>query len=180
MEYCHLIELCPVDCSFISTPRLVGRGGGLAVVFKKHLMCQSMSAGMYSSFELQMTKVGRSNSFYCILVYRPPGPASSFLSDFTDFLSSIIKLNRVIIVGNFNIHVDDDACNTASEFLNITESFNFTQHVSGPMHSKGHTLNLVLSYDLNTNNVCIEDIFISDHKCILFDLPCNEDPLPVK
>lgn len=37
MEYCHLIELCPVDCSFISTPRLVGCGGGLAVVFKKHL-----------------------------------------------------------------------------------------------------------------------------------------------
>lgn len=179
MDYCHLIELCPVDCSFISSPRLVGRGGGLAVVFKKHFICQSMSAGMFSSFELQMIKAGRSNSFYCFLVYQPPGPMDSFLSEFTDFLSSTIKLNSVIIVGDFNIHVDDDACNIASEFLSITESFNFTQHVTGPTPNKGHTFDLVLSHGLNTSNICIEDVFFSDHKCILFDLAYNEDPLPV-
>jgi len=122
-------------------------------------------------------KVGHSNAFYCILVYRPPGPVASFLSEFSDFLSSIIKLNRVIIVGDFNIHVDDDTCKNASEFVYITESFNFTQHVSGPTHSKGHTLDLVLSYGVNINNVCIEDVFVSDHNCILFDLICDEDPL---
>lgn len=33
MEYYHLNELCPMDCNFISMPRLTGRGGGLAVVF---------------------------------------------------------------------------------------------------------------------------------------------------
>ena len=180
LEYYHLNELCPVDCSFISTPRLTGRGGGLAVVFKKHFICQSMTAGTYSSFELQITKVGRSYTFYCILVYRPPGPAASFLTDFSDFLSSIIKLDRVIIVGDFNIHVDDDSCKNALEFVNITESFNFTQHVSGPTHSKGHTLDLVFSHGLNIDNVCIEDVFVSDHKCILFNLVCNEEPLPAK
>lgn len=93
-----------------------------------------------------MTKVGRLYSFYCILLYQPPGPVAPFLRDFTDFLSSIIKLNRVIIVRDFNIHVDDAACNTASEFLNIMESFNFIQHVSGPMHGKGRTLVSFLSW----------------------------------
>lgn len=156
MEYYYLNELCPMDCNFISTPRLTGRGGGLAVVFKRHFICQSVSADTYSSFELQMIKVGRSNSFYCILVYRPPGPAASFLIDFSDFLSSIIKLDRVIIVGDFNIHVDNDTCTNASEFVNITESINFTQHVVGPTHNKGHTLDLVFSYGVNINNVCIE------------------------
>lgn len=97
----------------------------------------------------------------------------------SDFLSSTIKLNRVIIVGDFNIHVDDDACNIASEFLSIMESFNFTQHVTCPTHNKGYTLDLVLSHGLNTSNICIEDVFVSDHKCILFDLAYNEVPLPV-
>lgn len=41
MEYCHLIKVCPVDCSFISTPRLTGHTGGLPVAFKKHFICQS-------------------------------------------------------------------------------------------------------------------------------------------
>lgn len=180
MEYYHLNELCPMDCNFISTPRLTGRGGGLAVVFKNRFICQSVSADTYSSFELQMTKVGHSNSFYCILVYRPPGPAASFLVDFSDFLSSIIKLDRVIIVGDFNIHVDDDTCKEASEFVNITESFNFIQHVFGHTHNKGHMLDLVFSYGVNINNVCIEDVLISDHNCIFFDLMCDEDPLTAK
>lgn len=38
--------------------------------------------------ELRLTKVGRLKLFYCVLIYRPPGSASQFLSDFTDFLSS--------------------------------------------------------------------------------------------
>lgn len=133
LEYYHLNELYSMDCNFISTPRLTGRGGGLAVVLKRRFICQSVSTDTYPSLELQMIKVGRSNSFYCILVYRPPGPAPSFL---IDFLSSIIKLDRVIIVGDFNIHVDDDTCTNASEFVNITESFNFTQHIFGPTHNK--------------------------------------------
>ncbi len=52
----------------------------------------------------------------------------------------------MIIVDDFNVHVDDDACNADSEFFNIMESFNFIQHVSGPTHSKGHTLDLVFSH----------------------------------
>jgi len=47
------------------------------------------------------------------------------------------------------------------------------------VHNKKHTLDLVLSRGLNTSNICIEDVFLSDYKCILFDLAYNEDPLPV-
>lgn len=34
-----------------------------------------------------MTKVGITNAFYCILLYRPPGPAQVFLKDFAGFLT---------------------------------------------------------------------------------------------
>lgn len=39
-------------------------------------------------------------------------------------------MDRVIIVGDFNVHMDYDACNATSEFFNIVESFNFIQYVS--------------------------------------------------
>lgn len=45
------------------------------------------------------------------------------------------------MIGDFNLH--DLSCSMASDFLSITDSFNFIQHVSGPTHVKGHTLDLV-------------------------------------
>ncbi|KAL6460328.1 hypothetical protein MHYP_G00302940 [Metynnis hypsauchen] len=59
-DFTHLNELCPSDSSVIGTPRLSGRGGGLAVVWKKRYVCQLVNTDHYSSFELQITKVGGS------------------------------------------------------------------------------------------------------------------------
>lgn len=132
MKLGPLIELCPKDYTFISLPRISGRGRGLTAVSRIHFVCRFVSIGSFSSFELQMIKVGRSNPFYCILIYPPPGPNSSFLIEFADFLSSVLKLSRFII---FNIHADDVSDSFASSFINITVSFNLIQHVSGPTHN---------------------------------------------
>lgn len=177
MEYSHLNELCPTGCSYISSPRLTGRGGGLAVVFKNRFACRLVNSESYHSFEYQVTKAGRLNPFYCILIYRPPGPPGQFLLDFNDLLSSVIKLDRVLIIGDFNFHIDDVTSKIASDFLEITETFNFVQHVSGPTHIAGHTLDLVFSHGLTTENICLEDFHASDHKCVLFNVSFNLDRL---
>ena len=42
-----------------------------------------------------------------VVVYRPPGPYSEFLSEFSDFLSQLVlSTDKVFVVGDFNIHVD--------------------------------------------------------------------------
>ena len=151
MEYTHLNELCPPDCSVFGTPRVSRRGGGLALVYRDRFCCRLIKSDSFDSFELQMTKVGNTDSFYCVLIYRPPGPARLFLDDFAEFLSSIIKLENVLMLGDFNFHIDDTSCTMASEFLTLTESFHFKQCVSGPTHIKGHTLDLVFSLGLRTN-----------------------------
>ena len=87
-------------------------------------------------------------------------------------------MDKVLIIGDFNFHVDDSTSKVATDFLNITESFNFVQHVSGPTHIAGHTLDLVFSYGLIIDNVQQEDFLVSDHKCVLFDVSCNTDLLP--
>lgn len=74
-----------------------------------------------------------------------------------------MRLSRLLLVGDFNIHVDDDSDLFARGFINIMDSFHFTQHVSGPTHNKGHTLDLVFTLGLNIDSICSEDIFISDH-----------------
>ncbi|KAF7646012.1 hypothetical protein LDENG_00195030, partial [Lucifuga dentata] len=58
------------------------------------------------------------------------------------------------------------------------ESFNFIQHVSGSTHTGGHTLDLVFSLGLSVDNVRLEDAFISDHKCILFNTNFSAVSLP--
>lgn len=84
-----------------------------------------------------MTKIARAHPLYYILIYCQPGSAASLLSDFVAFLSSIIKLIRIIIVRVLNIHADDSSDSTTEECMNIMDSFNFVQHVSGPTHMAG-------------------------------------------
>ena len=48
-------------------------------------------------------------SFILVTVYRPPGPYSVFLFEFADFLSSlVVNSDKVVIVGDFNIHMDSE------------------------------------------------------------------------
>ena len=70
-------------------------------MFKFSFPCQLVTSETFTTFELQLTKIGRLNPFYCVLIYRPPGPAGQFLSDFTEFLTSIIKQDKVLIIWRF-------------------------------------------------------------------------------
>lgn len=85
----------------------------------------------------------------------------------------MFKLDKAIIVGDFDIHIEDTSNSFVTEFISITESFNLVQYVAGPTHNHGHTLDLVFTLGLNINSLCIEDIFVLDHKCIVFDLVVN-------
>ncbi|KAL3999762.1 voltage-dependent calcium channel gamma-1 [Sarotherodon galilaeus] len=57
VDYSSLIELCPDGYSFITQPRLSGRGGGLAVAFQDRFSCRSVKTGFFRSFELQLLKI---------------------------------------------------------------------------------------------------------------------------
>ncbi|XP_075933638.1 uncharacterized protein LOC142933414 [Anarhichas minor] len=49
----------------------------------------------------------------------------------------------ILLLGDFNIHVDSSDSTTSTELLDIFNYFNITQHVDFPTHKKGHTLDLV-------------------------------------
>ena len=179
-EFTSLNELCPQNCSFSCVPRATGRGGGLASIHRDCFSSRTVSSRAYSTFEVLINKVGRTNPFYSVLIYRPPGRNGSFLTEFGDFLPSIIRLDRILLSGDFNIHINKNSDNFATDFLNITDSFQFTQHVTGPTHVKGNTLDLVFTFGLNVCNVHTEDLLVTDHRGVLFSVSFDNDFLPKK
>ncbi len=101
------------------------------------------------------------------MIYRPPKFNKDFIRDFTDFLGSIcLKCDKLLIVGDFNVHVCCSSNPLAKDFLDVIDSFNFVQHVQGPTHEKGHTLDLILSLGLSVGDIETQNSVFSDHMFI--------------
>lgn len=142
-------EVLPIDCTYFNSPRFSGRGGGVATIFKEKFECRQLSSDINSSFELNIFELGRFQPVLCAVIYRPPKYNKDFINDFSDFLSGIMSnYDRVLIVGDFNIHVCCPMKPLVEDFLNVIDSFNLVQFVTDPTHEHGHTLDLVLSCGL--------------------------------
>ena len=48
-------------------------------------------------------------------------------------------------MGDFNFHLDDSNNTDATKLHNLLESFNLKQHVATPIHSRRHTLDLIIT-----------------------------------
>ena len=59
--------------------------------------------------------------------------------------SIILSTEPILIVGDFNLHVDADGDAAAGDLLDILESMGLEQHVTGPTHNLGHTLDLIIT-----------------------------------
>ncbi len=82
----------------------------------------------------------------------------------------------VIICHDFNIHVCCPSYPMSSEFLDLVESFRVSQSVNEPTHSRDQIFGLVLSSDFPENTDLV-DVFISDHKAVIFKAPLPSSSL---
>ena len=98
--------------------------------------------------------------------YLPATPKASthFLSELSGLLATICPLYpSTILLGDFNIHVDSANCPFASDFISLLDCFGIAQHVLGPTHTKGHTLDLVCPTGISPRHLQCDDLAISDH-----------------
>ena len=65
-----------------------------------------------------------------VVVYRPPGPYSEFLSEFSEFLSQLVLSTDKVF--DFNIHVDVENDSLNINFNSILDSIGFSQSVHRP------------------------------------------------
>ena len=81
---------------------------------------------------------------------------------------------KLVIAGDFNIHMDKKTDNECSQLSSLIESFLLVQHVSVLTHIKGHTLDLVISraedgiVQGSIVQGCTVGSFIADHNAIHF------------
>ena len=112
---------------------------------------------------------------HAVIIYRPPYSeqhrvtVKTFLSEFEALMEDIIISNGyLLILGDFNLHVDDIQCLEAQQFLDLITSLGLVQHVTGSTHKKGHTLDLVLSRASEPwlGNFVKDNTMPSDHSVI--------------
>lgn len=85
----------------------------------------------------------------------------------------ILPVLCLLIVGDFNFHVDCPNDVNANELLNILDSLGLSQHGTEPTHNnKGHTLDLIISKGLQISEVGVGDVALSDHYSVFFKPSC--------
>ena len=181
-DYVRLNEATPPNYVNFQSARASGRGGGVAAIAHSSLSLKPKTNVKFSSFESQIMSITCPNwknekAVCLIIIYRPPGPYSNFLTEFSEFLSdTVLNFNKILIVGDFNIHVDNSCDPLAKLFLALTENMGFTQIVDKPTHVHKHTLDLVLTYGLEISDLKIlpQNTILSDHFLITFQFTIGE------
>ncbi|XP_067257304.1 uncharacterized protein [Chanodichthys erythropterus] len=179
-HYFGLNESCPPGYRYKNKCRLIGCGGGVATIYREILNVTQRTNYRFNSFEILMLNVTLSDiskksllSLALATIYRPPGPYADFLKEFADFLSDLlVNVDKALIVGDFNIHVDNINDTLGAAFTDLLNSFGVEQNVTGPTHRLNHTLDLIISHGINPTDIEIlpQSDDVSDHylvTCVL-------------
>ena len=113
------------------------------------------------------------------IIYKPPPSINNnlshtmFIDEFSQFLEQFsITSSSLLIVGDFNFHVEDPTDSSSLQFLNLLDLFNLSQHVKQATYNGKHILDLVITSTVNNivNKVNVFDPVISDHSAVFCDL----------
>ena len=173
--------------SALEIPRQHKKGGGVLLLYRKSFEVSLISNASFESYEhLDLSiNYGKSNT-RLLIVYRPPPSkdngftGSMFLDEFSKHLELLaLDSNRpLVIVGDFNYHMDDNFDQAAKRFADLIDSVNLCQHVNSPTHRNGHTLDLIITRATENlvQDVNVHSEFYSDHRVITCSLNHPKPP----
>jgi hypothetical protein len=127
------------------------------MLYDESLSSRRIDLPEFSSFEVVCVSLQRAGFNAVIVVIYRPGLRSvtqSFFDDFADLLEQLSMLSgSLIIVGDFNIHVDVATNDDSGKISDILSVQDLCQHVKAPTHRQGHTLDqFVTRHD---HSVCV-------------------------
>ena len=166
--------LCPSGYRFLHVPRITETFGvGIRFLFKESLAVNTNVCETFKSFELMDISLKGAKAVQILCFYRPPDESAYalFYEEFSRLLEHILAgwSGDLLIVGDFNFHLDDLNNRHAKRFVDILDGFGLQQHVKGPTHKKGHTLDLIITRsvvgldDYLVRRVKVRDPCIADH-----------------
>ena len=173
--------LCPSGYRFLHVPRITETfGGGIGFLFKESLAVNTNVCETFKSFELMDISLKGAKAVRILCVYRPPDESAYalFYEEFSRLLEHILAgwSGDLLIAGDFNFHLDDLNNRHAKRFVDILDGFGLQQHVKGPTHKKGHTLDLIITRsvvgldDDLVRRLKVRDPCIADHFAVHCEL----------
>jgi hypothetical protein len=122
------------------------------------------------------------------MIYHPSSQSSrcsdgQFLKDFADFLQlRMLSPGKMLMVGDFNIHVGNPGNPKANKFFSLLNSFGLSQQVHVATHLDGnHTLDLVITRDSeNVITRCNNTELIFDHIAVNSNVKVHRPGRPTK
>ncbi|KXJ06763.1 hypothetical protein AC249_AIPGENE9319 [Exaiptasia diaphana] len=150
-------QLCPPGFKLYDRPREGKRGGGTALLHRDSLNISKGNYGQKESFEFSewIVKSTGSCNVRVIILYRPQYsedhkvPVNVFLDEFAHYMESLILSREdLLIVGDFNLHVEMANDVDAKKFLDLIESLGLQQHVDKPTHNSRQRI-----YGVGKNNM---------------------------
>ena len=134
------------------------RGGGLFLISKSCYKQELIKEADQPTFEGATWKLKIGNVSVTVTgIYHPPQvaglPNSLFIDQLSDYLMDILSQHsNNIVVGDFNIHVNDHNDVDAGLLLDTLSALGLDQKVSDATHNKGNTIDLIFVED-TINNV---------------------------
>ena len=178
------------DFDFHHVPRLNRIGSGVGFFLRKGFKVTKTEWRSFSSMECMecMESITHGNSsIKLITIYRPPSSKNNKATPSTFFKEFSILLEIVnttpgylLLTGHYNFHIESSNDSCAATFRDLLESIGLTQHVKGPTHSNGHTLDLLIDrQEDEISNLSIVSDLPSDHSAVLCTIAFSR-PKPSK
>ena len=143
---------------------------------KTNITTKLLDEGKLNTFQFGKWQLSENHtSITDIAIYHPPlsnmmrVTNGDFLDEFTDWAAeSVSTCNRVILVGDFNLHINDPNDEDVYNLIETTQALGLNQNISFPTHVSGNTLDLIFSEANNKVKVgeCSWGDYISDH-CLI-------------
>ena len=156
--------------------RLKEIGGGVGILIKDGLISKKLPVRQFISFEHSMVKLSLSRGGYLFLIsiYRLQYESiTTFMTEFTELLNLHVICNKYnfVIAGDINIHVETEKT-YANQFKNILSLYDLKQHVTEATHIKGHTIDVVITPNIDSyvQDLNITQLDLSHHSLIDFNL----------
>ena len=115
----------PGSYAVVDAARGTGRGGGVAIVFRKHLRCSQLSLPTCQKLEaIGVRLITSSGPVIIVNIYQPGSerPSSQFFEEPTGLLETLVVYSCPVVVGgDFNMRVHD-----ARQLANLLLSFDMS------------------------------------------------------
>ena len=136
------------------------RGVGLALVTKQGINTKALVLGALTSFEYAQWRIAirRTDVTITAIYHQPLSPANNitntaFQDEFTEWVKVPVVENNVIILGDFNMHINNPNDTDANILIDTLEAVGFQQHIDFSTHQLGNTLDQVFTEILNNIRV---------------------------